>query len=54
MISTTEKSQQFLSFTVSPDQTQAMVSTHQLTEILSLTANQIVPIPDSPPEVMGV
>ena len=46
-------SQQFLSFWVPPD-IQAMLPTQQLTEILSLSPNQIVPIPDAPSQVMGV
>jgi positive phototaxis protein PixI len=54
MISTVEKPQQFLSFSVSLDQTQVMVSTQELTEIISLSLSQIVPIPDIPPEVMGI
>jgi positive phototaxis protein PixI len=47
------ETQQFLSFWVPPG-IQAMLPTHQLTEILSLSPNQIVPIPDVPPQVMGV
>jgi chemotaxis signal transduction protein len=44
---------QFLSFQVPPD-IHAMVSAQELTEIVSLSPNQIVPIPDVPPQVMGV
>jgi positive phototaxis protein PixI len=48
-----EKTQQFLSFFL-PPHTNAMLPTQQLTEILSLATHQIVPIPDVPPQVMGV
>jgi len=48
-----ERTQQFLSFFL-PPHIHAMLPTQQLTEILSLAAHQIVPIPDVPPQVMGV
>ncbi|OLP16311.1 hypothetical protein BST81_22205 [Leptolyngbya sp. 'hensonii'] len=53
ILSPQSKTQQFLSFRLLPN-TQAMVSTEQLTEVLSLSLAQIVPIPDVPPQVMGV
>jgi positive phototaxis protein PixI len=48
-----QKLQQFLRFRL-PGNTQAMVPTQQLTEILSLNLSQIVPIPDIDPAMMGV
>ena len=44
--------QQFLCFQL--HQTQALLPTQQLTEILSLTLNQIIAIPDMPSALMGV
>jgi len=44
--------QQFLCFQL--DQTQALLSTQQLTEILNLNLTQIIAIPDMPPALMGV
>lgn len=48
-----EQTQQFLSFHLPPG-AQALLPTEHLTEILSLTPSQIVPIPDTLPAVMGV
>jgi positive phototaxis protein PixI len=45
--------QRFLSFSITAD-TQAMLPTEQLAEILSLSPSQIAPIPEMPPAVMGV
>lgn len=45
--------EQFLSFSVTSD-VRAILPTRQLTEVLSIAINQIVPIPDVPPQVMGV
>ena len=44
---------QFLQFEL-PPQTSAMLPTSQLTEILSLSLGQVVPIPDLPSFIMGV
>jgi positive phototaxis protein PixI len=51
-----DTTQQFLSFLPSSaaPAIRAMLPTQQLTEILSLSVNQIVPIPDVPAQVMGV
>jgi positive phototaxis protein PixI len=49
----TETTQQFLSFSLPPN-IQAMLPTEQLTEILTLPPEQIVPIAQVAPEVMGV
>jgi positive phototaxis protein PixI len=46
------QSQQFLCFQLS--QSQAMLPTQQLTEILSLNVSQVVPVPDMAPSVLGV
>ncbi|NJR66579.1 MAG: chemotaxis protein CheW [Leptolyngbyaceae cyanobacterium CRU_2_3] len=48
-----KKTQQFLSFFMLP-QIHAILPAQQLTEILSLAPQQIVPIPDVPSQVMGV
>jgi positive phototaxis protein PixI len=45
--------EQFLSFNLTST-IQAMLPTQQLTEILNLSFNQIVPIPDTAAQVMGV
>jgi positive phototaxis protein PixI len=45
--------QQFLRIQL-PGKIQAMVQTQQLTEILSLSLSQVVPIPDTHPAMMGV
>lgn len=45
--------EQFLSF-VLPSDHQALLPTHQLLEILSVTSGQIIPIADMPRAVMGV
>jgi positive phototaxis protein PixI len=52
-VSTKEHSQQFLSLHL-PRQQQAMVPTDSLIEVLTMSPNQIIPIPDTPSEVMGV
>ena len=44
---------QFLSFMI-PGATQVMLSLAQLMETLKLTSNDIVGIPDMPPEIVGV
>jgi positive phototaxis protein PixI len=51
--SPTETHQQFLSFSLPPN-IQAMLPTEHLTEILTLAPEQIVPIAQVAPEVMGV
>lgn len=48
-----EMGQQFLRFNLLPDTT-AMVSVHQMTEVLTIPIAQIVPIPHMPAWVMGV
>lgn len=45
--------QQYLSFYLPPD-IQALLPTQQLVEILQLSLDQIIPIPDVAPQVMGV
>jgi positive phototaxis protein PixI len=45
--------EQFLSFNLTST-IQAMLPTQQLTEILNLSFNQIVPIPDMAAQIMGV
>jgi positive phototaxis protein PixI len=45
--------EQFLSFNLTST-IQAMLPTQQLTEILNLSFNQIVPIPDTAAQIMGV
>jgi positive phototaxis protein PixI len=52
-MSSTVQTEQFLSFRLTST-IQAMLPTQQLTEILNLSFNQIVPIPDMPPQMMGV
>jgi positive phototaxis protein PixI len=47
-----EQSQQFLSLHLS--QQQAIVPTDSLIEVVTLSPSQIVPIPDTPDQVMGV
>jgi positive phototaxis protein PixI len=49
----TQVAEQFLSFDLTST-IQAMLPTQQLTEILNLSLNQIVPIPDTAAQVMGV
>jgi positive phototaxis protein PixI len=49
----TEKNQQFLSFSLPPN-IQAMLPTENLTEILTLPPSHMVPIAHVPPEVLGV
>jgi positive phototaxis protein PixI len=51
--STSEQLQQFLSFRASLN-TQAMLPTQQMLEVLNLSHHQIVPIPDTSTEVVGV
>jgi positive phototaxis protein PixI len=51
--SSQEQSQQFLTFYL-PSQQRAMVPTDSLIEVLTLSPNQIIPIPDTPTEAMGV
>jgi positive phototaxis protein PixI len=48
-----DKSYQFLGFQLTPD-LQALILTAQLGEVLSLEANQVVPIFDRPAAVMGI
>jgi positive phototaxis protein PixI len=48
-----DSTEQFLSFRLTST-IQAMLPTQQLTEILNLSFNQIVPIPEMPPQMMGV
>jgi positive phototaxis protein PixI len=50
---TSIQTEQFLSFHLTST-IQAMLPTQQLTEILNLPFHQIVPIPDMPPQIMGV
>jgi positive phototaxis protein PixI len=50
--SASTQSQQFLGFNLA--QSQAMLPTQQLTEILRLQVSQVVPIPDMLPSVLGV
>jgi positive phototaxis protein PixI len=50
---TSIQTEQFLSFNLTST-IQAMLPTQQLTEILNLSFNQIVPIPDMAPQIMGV
>jgi positive phototaxis protein PixI len=52
--STTEHSQQFLSLHLPRQQQQALVPTDSLIEVITMSPNQIIPIPDTPSEVMGV
>jgi positive phototaxis protein PixI len=47
-----EELQQFLGLSLPPD-TQVLISTHQLVEILNLLPQQITPIPGVPPQVVG-
>ncbi len=49
----TTQNEQFLSFTL-PSNMQVILPTQKLTEVLTLTPQQIVPIPDLDPQVMGV
>jgi positive phototaxis protein PixI len=49
----TTNSEQFLTFLLPPNQ-KVMISTKQLVEIVNISINQIVPIPDVPSHVMGV
>jgi positive phototaxis protein PixI len=51
--SLTESSQHFLSFRL-PPQNWGILPTEQLVEILNLPAEQIVPIGDLPPTIIGV
>lgn len=48
-----EELQQFLGLSLPPD-TQVLIPTHQLVEILNLLPQQIAPIPGVPPQVIGV
>jgi positive phototaxis protein PixI len=48
-----QSTQQFLSFVISPDSTM-ILPTSDLTEVLTLSASQIVPIPECDRSVMGV
>jgi positive phototaxis protein PixI len=48
-----ETDHQFLSFSL-PSDIQAMLPTANMTEILTLSASQLVPIANMPPEVLGV
>lgn len=52
-MSSTISTQQFLSFHLNSEM-QAMLPTQQLAEILNLSISQIVPIPDVPPQIVGV
>ncbi|BAU15103.1 CheW protein [Leptolyngbya sp. NIES-3755] len=47
------RSQHFLRFALSPS-TQTMLATDRITEILNLNPQQIIPLPDVFPEVVGV
>lgn len=53
LASVIQKPQQFLSFFLSSSH-RAMLLTQQLIEILSVSASQIVPVPDTSVQVMGV
>lgn len=52
-ISLASYTEQFLRFHLLPDTT-ALLSVQQLTEVLSIPIGQIIPIPHTPPWVMGV
>ncbi|MEQ9670228.1 chemotaxis protein CheW [Coleofasciculus sp. G2-EDA-02] len=51
--SVASETEQFLRFHLLPDTT-ALLSVRQLTEVLNIPMGQIVPIPHTPPWVMGV